>query len=89
MQFCAHPSRVRFERRATGLLLNFEETSVGLLPQVGSGIQHDGQGRDVIWFDVPIHQEAIAVFGYVVAEHVGRRDGRARAQLEKGCRRAA
>jgi hypothetical protein len=37
-------------------------------------VQHNRERRDVVGLHVAVHQEALAVFGYVIAEHVRRGD---------------
>ena len=79
------PSRVSFEpRKPRPFAKNAKRTGHprGLFLRLCARVKHDIQWRDLFGFHVAVDQEALAVFGYVVAENVGRRDWRAATDLE-------
>jgi hypothetical protein len=45
-----------------------------LLLQVGGGVQHDVQGRNLLRLHVSVDQESLAILGYIIGERIGRRN---------------
>src|ERR1700681_660271 len=59
-----------------------------LLWRIGQGVLDDGEWCDLLWLDVLVYQEALAVFGYVVGEKVGGGNRGTATDLEERSRRA-